>query len=269
MVKKFIMMICLIFTLVLSFNTFVLADDSGGSQDIVAATKSELGDSYDEELLRELMDRYIKNNHLSPAGSDKQSVQNYQYYYESGNNYYGFQSSRYRQLINDFRNSKASSPDDEMSVAKGEVENMLSGLNIAPDIATANTALSGFSGIISVIVGLVIVLITLLTVLVSVCDICYIALPTFREYTQTNQNEKGMSIVNRLISSEAKYAVKTCSMESGKSPIGLYLWKRTVVYALLGLALFILFTGNISIVINIVLKGAGGIADALKSLGGV
>lgn len=155
----------------------------------------------------------------------------------------------------------------EVDDAKAQVKTMTEGLNLQGDIGTATQALGGFQGIISTIVGIIIVMITILMVLTTTCDICYITLPMFRESQDTN-NKGWNSVINKLITQEARYSVKTCSMDSGKNPLAMYLSKRVVSYILLAIALFVLLTGNISLIIDIVLTAISGIIDALKSLGG-
>lgn len=270
-VKRMFSLSLMVMSLMLAFTVTAYADPINLKEYIAEATNTDEGD-LNESTIDTVVENYIKKTGMSPI-EDSSLAAAYNYYYEvDGKNYY-FKSSQASNIAQNYKSTVITSEEDDLSNAKQMVKDMTNNLNLTPDVEVAGTALSGFSGVISVAIGLLIFIITLLTVLVTTCDICYITLPVFREKQDMAAAGGGSgssfnNIVNKLISNEAKYAVKTCTMDSGKNPLATYLGKRIVAYILLALALFILLTGNISVIINIVLTGVGGIADALQALAG-
>ena len=236
-------------------------------------TTGDGNNDFNDAIFKQIADEVVKSSGLKPTTDSIEAKQreNAGYYaYGEGDNTYYIKPSMAANIASRYQSQKISEATDDTAIAKQEVSDMLDNINVKPDMDTASQALSGFGGVISVAVGVIIAIITLLTVLITTCDICYITLPVFRETQDTaGKNGSGFNaIVNRLISNEARYCVKECSVDSGKNPLGMYLGKRVFAYILLALALFILLTGNIAVIINIVLTGVAGIADALKTLGG-
>ena len=70
----------------------------------------------------------------------------------------------------------------------------------------------------------------------------------------------------RFVTDDAQYAVSQGTVESGKSPWGIYFRKRVMSYVLLAIVLFILLTGNISLITNIALNIVSGIMNVLSGL---
>lgn len=250
----------------------VYADDEDGIQDLSTYIANESGseDVGSDEVFNDVVENYIESTGMRPAGEGETGA-GYSYSYEAsdGNTYY-FKKSAANNILKNYNSKKiASTEQGDLAEAQQEVNNMVEGLNLKPDMQTATVALSGFSGIISMITGVIIVAITLLMVLVTVCDLCYINLPMFREKQDMGNKSSALNtVISKLISNEARYAVKECSIDSGKNAGWTYLGKRVWSYIILALALLILFTGNINVIINIILTGAGGIFDALKALAG-
>ena len=106
-------------------------------------------------------------------------------------------------------------------------------------------------------------------------DIAYIAFPVFRNKCEeqkmngTGYNVKKDSNGNvslRFVTDDAQYAVSEGTIENGKSPWGIYFRKRIMSYVLLAIVLFILLTGNISLITNIALNIVSGIMNVLSGL---
>ena len=156
-----------------------------------------------------------------------------------------------------------------------DVSNITDGLKIGADTAGATALLSGFAPIISLVVGVIVVLVTMGMTLFTAFDIAYIAFPVFRNKCEeqkmngTGYNVKKDSNGNvslRFVTDDAQYAVSEGTIENGKSPWGIYFRKRIMSYVLLAIVLFILLTGNISLITNIALNIVSGIMNVLSGL---
>ena len=156
-----------------------------------------------------------------------------------------------------------------------DVSTITDGLNIGADTAGATALLSGFAPIISLVVGVIVVLVTMGMTLFTAFDIAYIAFPVFRNKCEeqkmngTGYNVKKDSSGNvslRFVTDDAQYAVSEGTIENGKSPWGIYFRKRIMSYILLAIVLFILLTGNISMITNIALNIVSGIMNVLSGL---
>ena len=156
-----------------------------------------------------------------------------------------------------------------------DVSTITDGLNIGADTAGATALLSGFAPIISLVVGVIVVLVTMGMTLFTAFDIAYIAFPVFRNKCEeqkmngTGYNVKKDSSGNvslRFVTDDAQYAVSERTIENGKSPWRIYFRKRIMSYVLLAIVLFILLTGNISMITNIALNIVSGIMNVLSGL---
>jgi len=161
----------------------------------------------------------------------------------------------------------------------GNVEDLsvlMDNLHIISDHASAETLMGGFIPILNVALGVITTLITIGMTFFTAFDVAYIAFPVVRTAfddavttnnpKMTKTNSKTGETELRFVSDDAQYAVKTCSIESGKSPWGLYFKRRLVSYIMLAIILFILLTGNIDLITNIVLNMIGGIMEVLQNL---
>ena len=161
---------------------------------------------------------------------------------------------------------------------KDKVNTMGSNFNISADTATAGVALSGLEQFVSVVVGILCYAITIGMTLFTALDLCYITMPVFRNkfedmkqsgngaMTKTDKNTGETKL--RWITDEAIYSVQSCSVETGKNPLTVYLKKRVIAFVMLAVVLYILFTGNIQLIVNIVINFVAGLMDALSTLGG-
>ena len=157
-----------------------------------------------------------------------------------------------------------------------DVSTITDGLNIGADTAGATALLSGFAPIISLVVGVIVVLVTMGMTLFTAFDIAYIAFPVFRNKCEEQKMMGGNNIMTkkgangesslRFVTDDAQYAVSQGTIESGKSPWGIYFRKRIMSYILLAIILFILLTGNISLITNIALNVVSGIMNVLGGL---
>ena len=118
---------------------------------------------------------------------------------------------------------------------------------------------------------------TIITVgmtLFSAVDIAYIAFPVFRNMCEDKKmtggpgTKKAANGETKLlwVTDDAEYAVKQGSIESGQSPWSIYFKRRIVSYIMLAITLFILMTGNITLITNIAINIVAGIMDVLGGL---
>lgn len=156
-----------------------------------------------------------------------------------------------------------------------DVSNVTDGLNISADTQGAAAMMQGFAPIISLVLGIIVTLITIGMTIFSSFDIAYIAFPVFRNKCEDAKVQGSGAMVKkgsngesslRFVTDDAQYAVQQGSIESGKSPWAIYFKKRVMSYILLAIILFILLTGNISLITNIALKVVSGIMDVLGGL---
>lgn len=147
-------------------------------------------------------------------------------------------------------------------------------LGIEADTSAAAAMLSGFTPVLSLMLGIIVTLITVFMTVFSAFDIAYIAFPVFRNKCEDAKvNGGGLARTKsngetqlRFVTDDAQYAVQQGSVESGKSPWAIYFKKRVMSYILLAIILFILMTGNITLITNIAVNIVAGIMDVLGGL---
>ena len=199
------------------------------------------------------------------------SASEYVFYCAANDSYYSAKGS-YTQddLITAAKKHYAS---DKATTKTGQ---MTSDLGVEADTENAMEALRGFVPVVNIILGILTVLITLLLAVFTAFDVCYITFPVFRnkceEQKQSGQGPMVKKTSNggtklRWVSDEAQYVVEQNSVESGKSPLTAYLGKRIVSYIAVAVILFILLTGNITVITNLALKIVSYIIDIVDSLG--
>lgn len=159
--------------------------------------------------------------------------------------------------------------------AADDINDITSGLEISADTDTAVTALSGFAPFISVVIGVLVVLISIGMTIFSAFDICYIAFPVFREkceeakqtgtgFMAGKQNKQTGETKLRFVTDDAQYAVVAAdTVQSGKNPFMIYFGKRIISYIFLAILLFILLTGNITIITSLTLDIVSGILELI------
>lgn len=165
----------------------------------------------------------------------------------------------------------------DKSTVKTQISTIGTNFDMTADVNEGTRMLSGFLGPIQSLLGVLVVIVTVGMTVFSALDICYITIPVFRNKCEDmkSSGSAAMSSTNaqtgetkfRWVTDEAIFAVKTCSVDTGKNPLGVYLKKRILAYILLGIVLYILFTGNIGIIVNLAVNLVGGIMASLAALG--
>ena len=156
-----------------------------------------------------------------------------------------------------------------------DVVDITDGLGLQADTTGATAMLSGFMPILSLVIGVMVVLITVGMTIFSAFDIAYIAFPVFRNKCEEAKASGTGPMVGKtssgetklkIVTMDAQYAVQQGSIENGKSPWVLYFKQRIFSYIMLAIILFILMTGNISLITNIALNLVSGIMNILSGL---
>lgn len=164
---------------------------------------------------------------------------------------------------------------DRMKV-KQRIEEMGSSVNVEADTGRASVMLSGLRPLISLIVGILAYLVVLGMTLFTAMDILYITMPVFRNKVEDMKQSGNSAMVKynkdgeaklRWVSDEAQYAVITCTVDSGRNPLAVYLQKRVWAYIMVAIVIYILLTGNIQMIVNIAINFVSGILDILSDLG--
>lgn len=233
---------------------------TGNSSEV---TSSELGAYFDTSAGKQYLSRLRSSDDGGSYSTSKYGT------LSVGNKTYYITQSEYDTLVNRASTMKTQeiSADGGLADVNDDLNNLTSNFNTRPDLATASEAVSGIQGMVSLVIGVFLIIACLFVTFFSAVDIIYLAWPVFREKAETNSRDGGFS-VTKFVSDEAKFAVKKASTDAnGKSVWGIYLPKRAIAYIGLGLALYILFTGNITVLTGLAIKFASGIFNALKLLG--
>lgn len=159
---------------------------------------------------------------------------------------------------------------------KSDIDNMAVDFSIKADLEGAGVALSGLEEVVSVLIGVLCYAVVLGMTLFTSLDLCYLTMPVFRNKCE-DMKQSGNSVMTktgsngetklRWVTDEAVYAVQSCAVDTGKSPLTVYLVKRVWAFILLAIVIYILFTGNIQLLANIAVNFVAGIMDALRTLG--
>lgn len=160
------------------------------------------------------------------------------------------------------------------------IKNQISALDdgINPDLSGAAGIFVGFMDTINLFLGVVITILTTGMTIFTAIDLCYIIFPAFRgrcEDMKTdgkgvdhNRTNKSGSTKLWFISDEAEYAINSANTrETGKNPVVIYGKKRAVAIIVLSVAIFILLTGNLSVITDIAVRLASGIIELIGKMG--
>lgn len=176
------------------------------------------------------------------------------------------------------KNSTSAAKNQGKSVdeVKDSITDMLrDDFNIKADTSEAAEALEGFKGPIGLVIGILAYIVIIGMGLFTALDICFIVIPIFRGW-YTESAESGSKLTGatgkngeaklRWISDDAVYAVKVATVEEGKSPLKVYMFKRTGAYIIIAIVIFMLLTGNVQIFVNIALDLIAGAIEKLQKL---
>lgn len=164
----------------------------------------------------------------------------------------------------------------EYNKAQNKVTTLDTQLGLEADTAGASEALSGITPFISLIAGFIVILLTAFMLVFTAIDCVYIAYPVFRNKCEdakasgnklmTKTGSDGESKL-RWVTDDAQAAIETCTIDSGKNKWAFYLKKRIISYIMLGIVIFMFFTGNITLLIEVAIKAVSGLMNVLKGFG--
>lgn len=154
------------------------------------------------------------------------------------------------------------------------VSDMIENLELNADTGSATALFKGFEPILNLILGILVTLITVGMTFCSAIDIAYIAFPVFRNRCEDAKMNGGIGTRKTAngetklawVTDDAQYATKLGTIESGQSPWAIYFKRRIMSYIMLAITLFILMTGNITLITNIAINIVSGIMDVLGAL---
>lgn len=147
--------------------------------------------------------------------------------------------------------------------------------DISPDFDYAGKILAPLNRLVSTVVGIAVVAITLLMTVNTAFDIAYIAFPVLRGMMIDSKNSGGAmskkgadgSVSLRFVTDEAQFAVEQATTgNGGGNAMTTYFKKRIFSYIILSIMLFILLTGNISLITNLAVKVVSGLMSVLLDI---
>lgn len=159
--------------------------------------------------------------------------------------------------------------------AKNKVNAIGNGLNFNPDIAGATGMLQGFMKPLSLIVGVICVVAMTAVTVFTASDILYMTIPILREkcdsatanHSGLGKESSGGGMRPRWVTDEAYAAVQEATT-SGKNMFTVYIKKRGAAVIFQAVAIYILLTGNITMLSNVLINIIGSIMGALSGLAG-
>ena len=159
--------------------------------------------------------------------------------------------------------------------AKEAIGGIGDGLGFQPDITGATEMMQGFMKPLSLVVGVITVIAMVAITAFTASDIMYMTIPLMREKSDAaaqsgnnmmgKQSNAGGGMRPRWVTDEAYVAVQEATT-SGKNMFGIYIKKRGAAMIFQALAIYILLTGNITLISNLLINIIGGIMAALSGL---
>ena len=147
--------------------------------------------------------------------------------------------------------------------AKDAIEDIKDGLNVKADISAAAGTLAPIIEIVNTVIGILATAILILVGLFTAIDILYLEVPALHESMDGKAMEKGQSnksggVKPKIVSEDASNAYKEAT-EQGKNVLITYLKKRVVAYVAVAIVLYMLLSGNLSLIVEVVLKMLNGV----------
>jgi len=184
-----------------------------------------------------------------------------------------------RKGLDEAKTKTASSEGKGKSVdeVKREIDSMLrDDFDLKVDVSGAAEIVEGLREPLGYLIGLLAYAVIIGMGVFTVLDICYIELPLFRGWC-TDEAQGGNKLLGktdkrtgetkvRWISDAAVYAVKTATIEEGRSPLKVYFIKRFVSYIIIAIIIFVLLTDNIQIFVNLALDIVAGAIEKIQEL---
>lgn len=143
------------------------------------------------------------------------------------------------------------------------IDNIKELVDVNPDLGSAQKTLDPLIEIVNTIIGILATAILILVGLFTAIDVLYLEVPAFHNSMDQKGMEKGQTnksggVKHKLISEDASQAYQEAT-ESGKNVLIVYLKKRIVAYVAVAIVLYMLLSGNLSLIVEVVLKMLNGV----------
>lgn len=143
------------------------------------------------------------------------------------------------------------------------IDQIISGMEVQADIAAATTSLNGLIKIVNTVIGVLAVFILTLIGILTAIDVLYLEVPALHNSMDTKAMDKGQTnksggVKPHIVSEDASQAYSE-AMENGKNPMIIYLKKRVVAYIAVAIVLYMLLSGNLALIVKVVLKALNGV----------
>lgn len=150
------------------------------------------------------------------------------------------------------------------AVTDQAIDDIFNGLNVKADLASATMTLGPLTDIVNAFIGVIATFILLLIGLLTAIDVLYLEVPTLHSSMDTKAMEKGEtskktgSVKPKVVSEDASRAYEEAA-QNGKNPLLVYLKKRIVAYIAVAIVLYMLLSGNLALIVKVVLKALNGV----------
>ncbi|MBO5388683.1 MAG: hypothetical protein J6A59_11180 [Lachnospiraceae bacterium] len=262
--KKRFSILCILLVLMLSLSAVFATEDTRSNSTIISEHIQQYGRASGGNLLGTKLTKGVHFDVTSDNGGDPMT------FTLSGGDVTIYMTQEQMDKAVD-QILKSEQAIEQSHNVNEKVNEVTGGLNIGADVGTANTLLSGFTPIVSTFLGLMCVIITLGMAIFSAIDIVYIVFPPFQSLCEDQKAAgKGATVRSNgtsWVSREAQKAVEASNTDqSDKNPLIIYFGKRIVSYIVLAILLFMLFTGNITLITDLALKAVSGIMEVLGAI---
>lgn len=136
---------------------------------------------------------------------------------------------------------------------------------VKPDYVNGNRIFEPFAGPLNTLIALVIIVVMIMLTLTFAMDLAYLNIPIFQSFIVNSISERGggggSRFTNFFVGREALQAIEESENSSNgkyKNPNGVYLKKRFIGVALLGLCLLYLIQGQIFTLVGMLMDLLGG-----------
>lgn len=149
------------------------------------------------------------------------------------------------------------------AVTDQAIDDIFDGLNVKADLAAATLTLGPLTDIVNAFIGVVASIILLLVGLLTAIDVLYLEVPSLHSSMDTKAMDKGQvnksgGVKPKIVSEDASNAYNEAT-QNGKNPLIVYLKKRVVAYIAVAVVLYMLLSGNLALIVKVVLKALNGV----------
>lgn len=147
--------------------------------------------------------------------------------------------------------------------AKDAIADIKSQMNVHADINSAAGALAPIIEMVNSIIGILATIILIGIGFFTAVDVLYLEVPALHTSMDDKAMSKGQTgksggVKPKIVSEDASQAYKE-AQETGKNVLLIYLKKRIVAYIAVAIVLYMLLSGNLSLIVEVVLKMLNGV----------